>query len=150
MNLDIDQSGRVENRTEPTVLAFANGIQFTIRLEKATKQKLLRELGRIKPDWKKKQQHLTIFSILMFLLIKDHLKSDTYITIDREFDGQDEFIRDHVMALCRKHNIPVRYDQLQFALIGKKSSAHAAAINTYRGNIKPNRELKAEEVLAEL
>ena len=66
INIEIDKSGRVENLTQDSVLAFSNGKTYSIFFHRKEKKKCFQVLqqryGRLR-NW-----YLKIFSALLFLL----------------------------------------------------------------------------------
>ena len=71
MIIEIDQSGKIENTSKNTVIAFSNEIFGSILVKAKDKreiQKIFRKIG------KPRIFVYRLFAILIFLLIKNHLK----------------------------------------------------------------------------
>jgi hypothetical protein len=150
MRVEIDQSGKFEWTQKPTILALANGLCYTVLISASEKRIIQRELRRRKPAWSKTLARVYVFSILLYLLLRDHITKLSQVIIDTEYAGYEPVIKDRVLTLCRRRGINVFTDQLAFRRIGKKSPAHEAAIAIFRGKAKPDRQIDAAEVLAEI
>ncbi|HEX9722115.1 MAG TPA: hypothetical protein VGA53_02520 [Candidatus Paceibacterota bacterium] len=74
MRIEIDQSGKIENTSKDTIIAFSNGIRKAIRISSVDKreiQAIFRRTGKPRIFVYK------FFSILVFLLIEKHLEVKT-------------------------------------------------------------------------
>ena len=94
MNIEIDQSGKVENTSKNTIIAFSNdifGSIFITAKDKREIQKIFRKIG------KSRIFVYRLFSILIFLLIKDHLKRIDQIIIDEEYPGKENLIKNYLI-----------------------------------------------------
>ena len=79
MKIEIDQSGKIENTSKDTVIAFSDGIRKAIRISSNDKreiQAIFRRIGKPRIFIYK------LFAILIFLLIRDHLKELDEVVID--------------------------------------------------------------------
>lgn len=81
MRIEIDQSGKIEDTSKDTVIAFSDdsfgGIIIKAR-DKREIQKIFRKIG------KRKIFIYRLFAILIFLLIKKHLKKISQMIVDFE------------------------------------------------------------------
>jgi hypothetical protein len=150
MRVEVDQSGRIDQTDRATVVAFANGEQFSIRLSPRAKRQILDEL---RPKWKGKHEpktlYIVVFATLLYLLFKERINQLEQVVIDTEFTGHEGTIKDHVLNLLRRKGLHVESDTFMFMEIGKKSSAHDLALKVYQGKIAPDHEITVEEILAE-
>jgi len=143
MKIEIDQSGRVEYTSKPTVLAFADGKTYSIIFlsrDKKYLQKIFRRAGIPNMFVYK------VFAILIFLLIKDFLKSNDEIIIDQEYLGHDKMIKQFLIELFRRYKINLAYLDISFRHIGKKSIAHQTAIEAYRAK-RADRKITLKDIL---
>lgn len=150
MHVQVDQSGKVGDTKVPTVLAFANGDSYAILIPATVKRDCLHTLRQ----WGKSGTtlYLEIFAIGLYLLLKDHMERLSLVTIDVEYPGHDNKVKERLLYLLRRAGISVRSDQIRFALIHrgkKKPPAHNKAYYTYRGDESPDRTISLEEILAE-
>ena len=143
MKIEIDQSGRIEYTRKPTVLAFSNSKCHSIIMMSADKQYLQRIFRKA---GKSKILMIKTFSALVFLLIKDHLKSINEVVIDIEYTGYNKIIKEFLLEFCNNQNVKIGKTNIRFGNIGKKSSAHLVAISAYRKK-KADRKVTAGDIL---
>ena len=145
MHVEVDQSGKVEDTRVDTVLAFSNGMNYTILIPAKVKRIVTKQLrGRGKT---KRGITLLLFSACLFLLLRDHLEQIERVTIDVEYLGKDADIRGNLLYHVHRHGLMLHKDQIAFRQVGKRSSAHTRALAIYRGEYKPNRRITTDELL---
>ena len=149
MQVEVDQSGRVDQTNKATVLALANGMQRSILIPAGQKRKVVEVIKRRKPQWSTALVNVYIFSVLVYLLVKDHIEKLALIIIDKEFPGHEAVIKNRILTLCRRRGLVVHKDQIIFANIGKKSPAHKLAWRVYNQVVEPDKALSAHDVLVE-
>jgi len=143
MRIEIDQSGRIEYTSKPTVIAFANSKTYSIIFlsrDKKYLQKIFRKAGA---------PNLFVyktFAILIFLLVKDFLKSIDQIVIDHEYLGHDKVIKQFLLDLLRRYKRNFDPHDIAFRHIGKQSKAHEVAIEAYRTK-KADRKVTIKDIL---
>lgn len=141
MKCYIDQSGKVENTKNLTVVAYSNGKSKSLKISAVEKRKLIKVL-KIAAE-RKKLITYELFATLIFILIKGE-KIDELV-IDVECKGHEgsikNFIKNYYSHLDKK--LP----NISFELITKKSPAHKVAIDTFRGTRKADLVVDAREVL---
>lgn len=69
-----------------------------------------------------------MFSVLLYLLLQDHITKLDTVIIDTEYTGYEAVIKNRVLTLCRRQGMKVFADQITFQQVEKKSLAHIAAI----------------------
>ena len=148
MYIEVDQSIKVEYTSQDTILAFANGESYAIRIPAKVKKSCLTYLRQQKVGPPRRQ--IRIFTAGLFFLLKNHINHVTAVTIDREYMGHDHRIKDSLLNRFRRAGYQVSPHKIQFGHIGKQSSAHVVAIETYRKKRKPDYTVTEEEMLAEL
>jgi hypothetical protein len=142
MVYEIDQSGKVEDTNRATVVALANGEEKSIKISAVEKQKVIQAIriaGRPKDTYAYK-----IFGAFIFLLLIN-LRGIEEVTIDREYPGNEPTIKNIIMQLFQKAE--KKPPEIHFGIIGKKSSAHRAAIRVFRKEKKADIIVKANDVL---
>ena len=147
MHVEVDQSGKIEDTATDTVLAFSDGESFAILISAKVKRACLYELrqrGRTG-----KSIYWLLFATGLFLLLRDHVRKFSLVTIDVEYTGHSPAIKEHLLNLLRRADLPARPDLFRFRRIGKKSPAHGRAFYTHRGDIRPDGVVEAEEILRE-
>ncbi len=143
MKVFIDQSGRIEYTANDTVVAYSNGTQKAIKIKASEKRKLQRIF--------KETNKINIFAykslaILIYLLLKDDLKNFGKIIIDKEFVGKDDLIKNYIVQFIKKDGKKFDSSLISFDFVGKQCGAHKRAIAVFRGNYKPDRTIKFEDV----
>ena len=149
MHADVDMSGRIEETNRPTALGLANGVSYSILISAREKRRAIEALQQMMPQRDRATIHIRVFAILLFLLLQEELPRLELVSIDPEYPGHEPTIKNVVMAYCRKHGIQIYADQIMFRRVGKKSPAHMLAYETFKGRKKPDRILRARDILAE-
>ena len=129
MKIEIDQSGKIENTNKDTVIAFSDD-NFGSLLIKAKDKREIQEIFR--QAGKPRVFIYKLFTILIFLLIKNHLKKVEEIVIDEEYPGKSALIKDLLLREIRKIRPRFLKENISFRQIGKKSKAHNIAYNTFK------------------
>ena len=144
MNIEIDQSGKIENTNVPTIIAFSNHAAKTILINASDKrhlQQLFREVGRPKLFSYK------LFAILIFILLKDHLSELQHIIIDTEYPGWDHLIKDFLLREIRRFRPHFDAKSISFMQIGKKSNAHLLSYSVHKKRQLPTIVVTAGDIL---
>jgi len=141
MKCYIDQSGKVENTSKLTVVAYANGKVRSLKISAVEKRKLLAVMKKV--DGLNTTYVYRIFAALVFLLIKGQRISD--IVIDKEYPGHEGVIKNILKNLFERTG--ALFPEVIFFEITKTNPAHKAAISVYRGEKKPNLVVKTEDIL---
>lgn len=141
MTYQIDQSGKVEDTKKLTVVAFADGKVKSLKISAVEKRKLVKIMRLL--DYPKKTFIYKIFAGLVFLLLKD--EKIEQVMIDKEYPGHEAIIKDVLLRLFKK--IGKRRPEIMFNKISKKSPAHKAALEVFRGKRKPDIIIKAGDAM---
>ena len=144
-HIEIDQSIKVEQTHQDTVLAFSDGICRIILIPAAVKrgcQQELRSRG-VKPG----MIALRIFVAGILLLLENQIHSIATITIDTEYTGREGQVKGLLLRFVRKWAPDLPAEAIIFRQVGKKSPAHRWAWETQRGQQKPDRVVTVEELL---
>jgi len=144
--ITIDQSGKVEKTNEDTIIAAANGRPFIVLLPSKIKREIAQAIKRGALRRYKRYPMLRIFTACVYLSL-EKLKAGDSVIIDYEYSGHDDFIRNRLLAHIRERYSQFGGDQIAFVRIGKDSFAHELAIETFRRNRKPNKEITINELL---
>lgn len=143
MRIEIDQSGKIEDTSRPTVVGFSNNRKKTVIISAIEKQRLQRYFRKF---GKPRQFIYYTFAALIFSLLRN-LKSVDEIVIDREYPGQEGLIKGYLLGLLRRSGrSDVHKKMVGFRSIGKKAGVHQLVYMCYRAK-KADRAMKAKEVL---
>ncbi len=137
MQVQIDQSGKIENTSKNTVLAFANSKSFSVLITAKCKRQLQdifrrRGQSRIFIYW--------TFAAGIALLLQDCVKEITEVIIDEEYTDKDRLIREILIDTLQKLDVN-KIPEIFFDRIGKKSKAHYIAYGVNLKRIKVGRIL---------
>lgn len=124
MNIEIDQSGKVEDTRLDTIVAFTNHFTKTIFIaarDKREIQRVFRSIGKPRIFMVK------VFAMLIFLLVRVHLRELQIIVVDLEYPGQEHLIKDFLLREIRRVQPGFEAHNILFRSVGKKSKAHVAA-----------------------
>ncbi len=144
MIIEIDQSGKVENTSKDTVVAYANGSFKSVIIkakEKREVQKVFRKIN------KPRVFVYRVFAVLIFLLVKPELKRVTTIIIDIEYPGQSGLIKHYLLQEIKKVVPNFRKENIVFQEIGKKSRAHYVAYGVSSGKRAADMVVTARDIL---
>ncbi|MBC8450229.1 MAG: hypothetical protein H8D78_21055 [Chloroflexi bacterium] len=147
-DVEIDQSGKMDNLAKDTVLAFSNDIQHAIRIPAAAKRNLvqyLRQKGKSRT-----RAAILLFSAALFLLLRDALERIDRIVIDVEYEGYEDEIKGWLLS--RIYQVDSGFDKarVRFQRVGKKSPAHRRALAVFRGQEPPDQVVTEQALLGML
>lgn len=147
MEIEVDQSGKIEQTNLDTALAFsdAKGSQRTIIIKAKEKRLLITSLRAVgkRGTW----FYPRIYAAGLYVLLKPTLKKVSKIWIDDEYTGKRKIIKSLLLQFAKKDGIKLEWDQIDFKLVTRYSEAHKLAIGVLRGKIKQDRKVSAEEIL---
>ena len=146
MKVEVDQSGKIGDTKVPTALAFSNGEAGAILITAIVKRECLRRLRRKGDDGK--VIYLKMFSIGLYLLLKDHMRSITSIVIDLEYPGRDADIKLYLSNLFKRSGIKFNPTTIHFAQVGKNSRAHKKAFDVFKKTQMPDLQITAKDLLS--
>lgn len=143
-DVEVDQSGKVEQTETVTVLAFSNGIQSALLIPSSVKQslqRLLRDRGIHGGS-----AALRMFSAGLLVLLEGWTGSIHSLRVDVEYQGKEGEIKSLLMRRTGAGDgLPT--DALVFLHVGKRSPAHALAWEVRSGKRPPDRVATVEDLL---
>ena len=143
MQIYIDQSGKVEYTSKPTVVAYSNSKNKAISISAVEKQKV----QKVFRDADKPNMFMfKTLAIMIYLLIKKDIPKLQGIVIDREYKGREDLIKKYVIELIRRGGDEFDPKDIHFKEIGKKNNAHKKAITVYRGEQKPDKVITSKDI----
>jgi hypothetical protein len=125
IDVEIDQSGRIEVLTVDTALALSDAIQSAVLIPSAVKRAVWNELRA--RGVKAKMISLRMFAASLYLLLEDYLEKVQAVTIDTEFPGRDSEIKGLLLNLIYRRVPHFQKEQIGFQQIGRGSPAHHIA-----------------------
>lgn len=146
MRIEIDSSGLWGRTSEPSVFAFSNSKSRAILISSQVKATCLQE-ARNRYGKTTINEYLRLYSICIFLLIRDDLSKVSEIVLDLEYKGKMGMIRSFLLELIEKKNPAFTHISIRVRQVGKRSPAHAKSNAVYRGDEEPDRKIRAEEII---
>lgn len=145
MKVEVDQSGRVEDLSTGTAVAFSNGKSGAVFVSAGVKRRIIvyvRQNSLVSSS----DIPAILFSILVYILIADF--ELTALNIDEEYTGKHSIIEETINKLYVRFGVR-RIPNLLFVRIGKRSPAHKLAWEAHRskGRLKIVRKLREKELL---
>lgn len=142
MRIEIDQSGKVEDTSRRTVIAYASdkGTTRSVLISARTKRRIQEELRRYGQT---KLFIYKIFAVGVFTLVKGLKKSDTAV-IDLEYQGKDKIITELVVRLLKSNRQST--PTIEFKRIGNRPRVHYAAKSVFDGKKRPDVILSEAEL----
>lgn len=144
MKIEIDQSGKIEDTSRLTVLAFSNnknGVVLILAIDKKILQNFFRRIN------KPRIFTYLSFSVLVYILIKNHISNGCSIIIDREYPGYEKFISEKLREFIQD-NTKIKDFRIYTYEITRKSNAHSLAWKAYNQRDKRNiRKIKAQDII---
>lgn len=133
MSYQIDQSGKIEQTSQNTVISLANSKQKTIILKSKHKRILLKIYQKA---GKPKIFSIQVFATLIYILITKSKASDGLILIDKEYPGHENNIRNYILQLASKNpRLSLKSEDIRFVLVGKSSNAHLLGHQSWKKGI---------------
>jgi len=145
MEIEADQSGKMENTSTHTVLAFSNDESRAVLIPSVEKRKCQQALRG-----KRGKQHTWVFQAFaaaLFLLVGETWNKVETLVIDMGYPGRVGDIKGKLLELTNKAGYN---PQIVFQRVGKRSTAHKKAIAVYRAAAPPDRVITAEDILSVL
>lgn len=146
-SVEVDQSIRFDDTSNDTVVAYANGIRYSVLIPSTVKRECLRVLREA--GYTARNLYIQLFSTALYFLLKDKIQTISRVVIDLEYPGKDAQIRERLLNLLRRDGQAVEPEQIEFASVGKGSPAHKLALDTLRRREQPDLVLTEEDLLGE-
>jgi hypothetical protein len=145
MKVEIDQSGKIEDTSKPTVIAFANEISRAILIPAKVKRQIQEVFRR---QGKPRLFVYRTFAAGIFLLIKDYLPKIKIqnIIVDTEYTGHEKQTKEIIIELIRRYNLPE--PNIYFQRIGDEPKVHYAAYDVFSKKEKADKVASFEEIVA--
>lgn len=147
MRIEVDSSGIWGDLSKPTVFAFSNAISHILWLDASVKKTCIEEIRKRKGRTDV-NDYLRLYSISIFLLVRDHLHQLSEIVLDLEYPKKMGIVRSILTTLIRAMDPQLARIPIRIRRIGKTSRAHARANAAYRREHKPDRHAQAHEILS--
>lgn len=144
MKIEIDQSNKIEQTNKDSVVSFSNNIFGCVLIRAKDKREIEKVFQR---TGKPKIFVYKLFAILIFILIKEHLRKIDEIVIDKEYPGKDNLIKSFLMREIKKVRPDFLPQAIIFKQIGKKSRAHFVAYGVIANKKQPDKVVGVKTIL---
>lgn len=144
---EVDLSGRIDALDAPTVLSISAGLYFSLLMTGTEKQEALNSVSNLHPKWSGIRKRILLYTLLLYYLLRDHVRKLDHIEIDNEYPGRDDVIKGTLLSLLRGAGIDVSRSQIRFTTLGKSSPASIMASRVYRGEQAPDWVVTSDEIL---
>ena len=144
MKYQIDQSGKIEQMSRDSVIAYSNNSKAAILIPRKLKRRL-QEVFRLHGFTSLFIYYL--FSVGIYYLVEG-LTAQADITVDTEYPGKDKIIKQFTTALLKNNNKPNH--NIEFARIGNRPPAHYAAKDVFDKKTMANWILTMEQFIKAL
>lgn len=144
-HVEVDQSIKIEQTQDDTVIAFSDGIQRAILIPATVKRACQQKLqGRgVKPG----MIALRMFVAGLLLLLEEQIENIAGVKVDKEYTGREGEIKGLLLRVILKWSPTFSARAITFQSIGRKSPAHQLAWHTHKGKRKPERRVTLQELL---
>lgn len=139
MRYEIDQSGKVEETSQNTVIALSNSKNFSVMITAREKRKLQEYFRR--NGTPKLFVYITFTTLLIEVIKHAGFKVSVNILIDTEYPGHEKPITKMLHRFIDTDTVC-----LSWGFVGRGSKSHDLAIKVFKGKLKANENLKAEKV----
>lgn len=129
MAYEIDQSGKVEDSSKPTVIAISDTGIKPLVLGTREKRILILRYRKLNTP---RVYIVQVFAALIYIFLERNNISRGDIMIDIEYSGLGSLIKSNIIKLGLKRKFKINPNRIDFCLVGKKSLAHIMAINCLR------------------
>ena len=143
-DIEVDQSGKIENTSRDTAIGFSNDISGSVIIQAKDKreiQEIFRKSGKSRIFVYK------LFAILIFLSIRKHLNKINQIVIDEEYPGKSYLIKNYLSQEIERIKPDFPVNNIVFNRIGKKSKAHYIAYGVATKRRPPDKIIKIKDTL---
>ncbi len=131
---EVDQSGKWE-LTGNTAIGVAGAKEFSLLVPSNVKQRVQKRIGNYyqEKNRAKSTHHIRMFTYCLFLALKKIIRKGDVVTIDEEYDGQGDRIRDLLLHLFERFEEKLDEKDIRFARVGRACKAHSIAKQTFLG-----------------
>lgn len=147
--LEIDQSGKWEDHSDTVIgVSIENGMALSALVSHKAKNQVMSLLGTFyqEKNRSKKKKIIRMFTYSVFLAVRDVLRDGDVVLVDKEYEGNEDVIRQHLFFLIQRFtNLNFNAKQIQFGNVGKNSLAHAVAHQTFTRIRRPEKVLSKQD-----
>lgn len=143
---EIDLSGRLEDFSCPTVLTISAGLSISLAISGAEKEKAVQILRRDRPQWGNTRLNVYLYTIMLYMLLKEHIHKLDYVTIDPEYPGYEGLVKEKILSLFRVSGKNISKEKIRFVRLDKKSPARNMASKIFKKQADPDIMISASNI----
>lgn len=143
---EVDCIGRIENDVNPTVLSISAGLSYSLSIPASEKARILAYIADAQPGWGSTRRFVLLYTLLLFILIKDHIRKLDIVVIDPEYTGYEPLIKQMLLQLLRSTGMQVKAQQISFQRVDRQSPARIMASRVYKGSADPDLIIGAKQI----
>ena len=142
MEVEINQSNKIEQTSKDTIIGVVDDKTFTILIGAKIKRKLQEEFR--KQGKPRLFVYRTFIGSVVLALKSAQFKNLSKVVIDEEYYGKDKMLKSMFLEMWSRFfsEIP----GVSFEKIGRKSKVHNVCYLTMKGKHKPDRIIEFEEI----
>lgn len=141
---EVDSAGRLDAIQQDLVLSISAGLSYSILLPASEKSRALSYLDDVRPGWNKTRKRVFLYTTLLYILVKDHIKKLDLIVVDPEYPGYESIMKGTLIQLLQNSTISVRSTQVAFERIDRSSPARQMASRVHKHVADPDQILTAK------
>jgi len=141
MNIEINQSNKVEQTNKDTIIGLSNEKSFTILIKRKIKRKLQEEFR--KQGKPRLVVYRTFIAGVVLLLKYAQIKNLSQVVIDEEYYGKDKMLKSMFLEMWSRFFIKI--PEVSFRRIGKKAIVHNVCYTAMKSS-KADKVISFEEL----
>lgn len=145
----VDASAKVEQWTKDTAVAFSDGIEGSILVEKGTKREAREWLRFRYPNRSSAYYQYLLFASFIYLALLPFLDQIEHVCIDQDYTGKraEDLIKNFLLNFLHRHDPSLRGKFISFRKVAG-SKADLLARRIFTGEETADREISLEDFKA--
>lgn len=135
---EVDTVGRIDDASADTVMCVSAGLSYSVLLPAQEKARALAFIADLKPQWGTIRPRVLLYSLLLYLLLKDQIGKLDVVAIDPEYEGYEPEIKGLLLRLLRSDGRAIHRSQVIFERIDRQSPARTMASRVYKRQAEPD------------
>ena len=143
---EVDIAGRIEDVEHNSVFSISAGLSHSILIPPKEKKEAIQIISERYPAWGDTRKRVCLYSILLFLLIKDQISKLDIVEIDNEYIGYEPEIKGLLMQLLRATGLQVNKKQIEFMKLARNSQARQMASRVFQEKARPDQIISSKQI----
>ena len=142
MEVEINQSNKIEQTSKDTIIGVVDDKTFTILIRAKIKRKLQEEFR--KQGKPRLFVYRTFIGSVVLALKSAQFKNLSKVVIDEEYYGKDKMLKSMFLEMWGRFFTKI--PEISFEKIGRKSKVHNLCYLTMKGKYELDKVIKFEEI----